>query len=235
VKWASITIAYNEGTRIRQALQNRLEAGYEENLVMLSEKPFYGNEYPKDKTEEIAKEMGAEVIKGVWPQDDPMLNVGLNVLKGFDYVLFLAPDEFLTKEGHRRLREFVEGDRNYSAYAISKMNTYFKTDQWRIEPREEYHPIVVIDPNKAQYRDIRSVTCDYGYLPDDITLYHYSWARTDEEVRRKIENFSHAPQMIPNWYKDHWENWTHESKDFHPTHPPQYHSVVFDPPPEKFL
>ena len=235
MNWATITICYNEEKRIRQALQNRKDGGYETNLVMLSEKPFYGKEYPKDRTEEIAEEMGAEVIKGVWSQDDPMLNVGLNVLKGFDYVLFLAPDEFLTREDHIALRRFVEGQGDYPAFAVSKMNTYFKSSEWRVEPREDYKPIIVVDPKKTQFRDIRSVTSNFGYLPADITLYHYSWVRGDEEVRRKLDNFSHAPQITPNWYEEVWEKWTPDTKDFHPMNPPQYHSVVKDPPPEEFL
>jgi len=235
MNWATITIAYNEEKRIGKALQNRIDAGYDTNLVMLSEKPFYGKTYPKDKTEDIALEMGADVIKGTWAQDDPMLNQGLQVLKGFDRVLFLAPDEFLTQKDHRKLRAFVEDNYYSPAFAASTMNTYFKEKQWRIEPRENYHPIIVVDPNRTAYTDIRSVVTGYSMLPSNVVLHHYSWVRTDAEVRRKLENFSHAPQITPNWYEDVWLKWTPEWNDFHPMNPHQYHSVVHDPPPEDFL
>jgi len=235
MNWATITIAYNEEKRIKQALQNRIDADYETNLIMLSENPFYGKNYPKDNTENIALKMGAEVIKGTWSQDDPMLNCGLATLRSFDYVLFLAPDEFLTKEDHYKLRDYVERNKETPAFAVETMNTYFKEPKWRIEPREDYKPIIVVNPKRTEYRDIRSVTTDFGYLPDDIVLHHYSWVRSDDEVRKKLENFSHAPQMIPNWYEDVWSKWTPETKDFHPMNPPQYHSVVNDPSSEKFL
>jgi len=235
MNWATITIAYNEEDKIYQALQNRMDAGYDTNLVMLSDKPFYGKDYPADDTEDIAIDMGADVIKGIWSQDDPMLNCGLATLKSFDWVLFLAPDEFLTIKDHKKLRRFVEQDGNFPAYAIPTMNTYFKEPKWRIEPREDYQPIIVINPKESKFRDIRSVTTDFGWLPEDIILHHYSWVRTDEQVKRKLENFSHAMQVDPNWYDKVWKTWTPETKNFHPMIPSQYRSVVNDPPPEMFL
>lgn len=228
--WATITIAYREKDFIRGALENRVS--YDENVVMVSEKPFFGEAREDDGTVDIAEEMGATVVTGIWTQDDPMVNCGMELLKDYDWVVFLAPDEFLTQEDHQKLKDFVESDGRHKAYAVQTMNTYFKAHNQRVEPREPYKPIIVLSGDN-RLRDIRSVNTSFGFLPEDITLHHFSYFRTDEKMKEKLECFCHAPQILEGWYERVWMGWNPQMRDFHPTHPQQYKGIVIDEPPRE--
>jgi len=197
---------------------------------MVSEKPFHGEQKPEDGTIEIAEDMGADVIVGTWDDDMPMINCGLSTLKGYDWILFIAPDEYITKEDFKKIQDAVKTSNN--GYLTTTMNTYFKEYNRRIEPREPFRPLIVIRGD-AKLSGTRDVNAPYGMLPADVTLHHFSYFRTDEKVKEKMECFCHAPQIIGNWYEDVWLKWTPETRNFHPTHPSQYERTVIDEPPEE--
>lgn len=233
-KWATIAIVYNEIDFIKGWVENKKALGFdkEDMLVMVSEKPFFGKEYPDDGTIDYLEEEEVPYITGVWEKDDPMLNAGISMLKGYDWVLFISPDEYLTKEDFLKVKQIcAKGDK--PAYAIETMNTYFKTCKHRVEPREDYKPIIAIKTSE-RFVDIRSVKSDnYGMLDKDIVLYHFAYFRPDYKIKQKMENFSHADITLANWYEDIWLKWTEDMRDFHPTHPEQYKGVIVDEPPKE--
>ena len=165
MKWAAITIVYNEIDFIKGWVEHKRDLGFKDDdmLVMVSEKPFFGEEAEDDGTVDYLDSEDIPYITGVWKQDDPMLNAGLSILKNYDWVLFLAPDEYLTQSSYIELKDFCSKN-NKTAYAITTMNTYFKTHKHRIEPREKYEPIIAINPKLEKYTDLRSVESNnYGY------------------------------------------------------------------------
>lgn len=242
MKWASITIAYNEEDFIGGHTQNMLDCGITNNIVMISDKPFFGKVYPHDRTAEIAKNMGCTVINGEWKMDDPMLNCGMYFLKNYDVVLFTAPDEFVTIEDFKKMDKFIESTYDKGeAWANRNMNTYFKTYYHRIEPKESarldycYRPIIAINPKLAKWKDIRACTGRVLEFPEDIILWHFAYYRTDEAVRRKMEINSNADIVEENWYDNVWKKWTPEMRNFHVEFPEQFESVVEDIPPQEIL
>jgi len=233
-KWAAIAIVYNEIDFIKGWVENKRDLGFEDEdlLVMVSEKPFQGDEVEDDGTVDYLEDEDIPYITGVWPKDDPMLNAGLVVLKEYDWVLFISPDEYLTKDGFNKLKATCAKN-THTSYAVKTMNTYFKTYKHRIEPREAYHPLIAIKKGN-RFVNLRSVEDDNcAYLSDDIILYHFAYYRPDFKIEQKMKNFSHAHQVIGDWYNDVWVKWTLDTKDFHPTHPGQYKGVILDEPPKE--
>lgn len=50
--------------------------------------------------------------------------------------------------------------------------------------------------------------------------YHFSYVRkSHEEIRRKMENFSHKSEIVDDWYERVWLGWKETLFDLHPTHP----------------
>ena len=234
-KWAAITIVYNEIDFIKGWVESKRDLGFDDSdmLVMVSEKPFFGKEYPSDGTVEYLEDEGIPYIAGTWFRDDPMLNAGLTFLKDYDWVLYQSPDEYLTCAGFAQLKEHCKNG-NKPAYAIRTMNTYFKSHKLRIEPREMYEPIIAISPKQTKFRDIRSVPYDdYGFFPTDIILYHFAYYRPDYKVKQKMISYAHAPQILKNCYEEVRLRWTPETTNFHPTHPEQYKGVILDEPPKE--
>lgn len=242
MRWGTVTIAYREKNFIVPHLRSLKDAGYEKSIVVVSEKPFFGKAWPEDGTPELADNEGALVINGVFPRDEQMLNLANRFLKDCDYVLFLAPDEFLTKEDHEKLRKFVEENKEYDSFSCTNMSTYFKTPFYRVEPKETqiegrkyiYRPIIVVKPT-TKWIDIRNVVGSVCPLPEEIHMHHFAYMRTDEEVKRKMEVNSNADVVAPDWYTEVWEKWTPETKNFHPEFPEQFESVVYQMPPRDIL
>ena len=42
---------------------------------------------------------------------------------------------------------------------------------------------------------------------ESAAIHHMSYARTDEQIRRKITTFSHAHQVVPGWFENVWKRW----------------------------
>jgi len=62
-----------------------------------------------------------------------------------------------------------------------------------------------------------------------------SYARTNEQMQRKLGAFSHAAQVRPGWYQEKWLAWDndHSLTDLNPVMPNYYQRAV--PVPEEAL
>ena len=59
-----------------------------------------------------------------------------------------------------------------------------------------------------------------------------SYARTDEQIRRKISSFSHSHQVRIGWFENTWKAWDndHSITDLCPYNPGVFHRAVPVPP-----
>jgi len=107
--------------------------------------------------------------------------------------------------------------------------TYWRTRQWRIEPPEPLCAVVLsrLTPT-TRYLDIRTTNEDKLLVckDDRLRYHHYSYARSNEWIARKISSWSHSHQVIPDWYDRVWLGWTPDMTDLHPTHPACYCKAV---------
>lgn len=229
MKLASVTPCYREESFIGACLDGLPGV---DKFVVISEKPFFGEALPMDKTEEIAIEKGAEVIKGTWPEDSHMRNLVINLCQDYDWILTFDADEHMTAEDFEKFKKFLS-ETDKPAVAVTTMNTYFKSFDYRVDPREKFNPIIAVKPS-TRFTYIRGINSDFSMTPEDIIFHHFSYAKSDEAMYKKVTTFSHANDFDGiKWYNEVWKKWTPESKNFHPTHPNQYEGVIYDPAPKE--
>lgn len=186
----------------------------EEQVVLLSSVPWYGKNEEPDQSEELAFAAQAAVIKHNWYDETNQRNAGQEFLSDYDWILNLEPDEFLSDDSWAKLYTFLEqaeGD----AYVIKQRVFWGKG--FESDPPEDFVPIVVTRPS-VRFIDKRVIDSEWTYLPDDIELLHFAWARTDEEIWKKISHYSHAVDFdTDRWYKEVWLS--RNTTNVHPTTP----------------
>lgn len=212
MKIASVCTAYNEERFIVPHLTH-MPDWVSKQVVLLSEKPWYGEEEEPDQTEELAKDAGAVVIKHPWSNEHDQRNAGQEYLQDFDWILNLEPDEFLSDDDWQKLYDFLK-DAEYPSYAINQR--VFWGNGYESDPPEDYKPLIITRPS-VRFVEKRNVDSPWSVLPD-ITLLHFSWARTDKEVWKKISHYSHAVDFdIEKWYETVWLS--RATENVHPTTP----------------
>ena len=62
-------------------------------------------------------------------------------------------------------------------------------------------------------------------LPPERQMHHFSYARTDEEMLKKITTCDFSRSMRSNWYDDVWLKWTPEMENLGVINPLQIPKV----------
>ena len=207
-----ILLAYNEERYIVPALRQWEEhPEVVKKLVLISERPWNGSVEPRDRTAELARQMGATVIIGDWKTEEDQRNFGLKEMMDCEFVFTLDPDEFLTKRDREKLiaamllpKVMGNGhDATPSVYRAEKMVTFWKDIYHVFSPADEHQPVIAVDPGRVRFTEHRNAHVHQQPIID-VILWHLSWVRTDDEVKRKIESYSHAKAIPSWWFKDVW-------------------------------
>lgn len=165
---------------------------------------------------------GEEDPSGAWkfPDEASQRNMALARawMKDYAWAITLDADEVLTVEDFGRLMAFLAAlPRDKDVVLAGRMHTYFKDVAWRVDPPETHAPVLAVRAHCEPFRDNRCVVPGIGMERwDGGILHHFSWARPEEEIQRKLRTFSHAPEIRPGWYEDVWKRWTPEMRNFHP-------------------
>lgn len=219
MKIGLVTLAYNEQRFIKPFLQH-LPDWIDEKYVLVSTRPWYGEDEPQDATADIAREMGATVIENHWPSEAVQRNTGQDLCENCDWVIILDPDEFLDDKGWQQLKLSCEYNQD-DAYVAKHQRVFYKDKE--VFPHTDYQQIIQVRP-WVKFGFARNVDRTYGTLP--IELFHFSWARTNEEVWSKINHYSHAADMdIKKWYDEVWLDDTRVT-DLHPNTPTTLEALI---------
>lgn len=210
---ASVCTVFNEERFLPKHLSH-MPDWVAEQVVLLSAKPWYGSDDTPDKSEELAREAGATVLKYEWPNEVEQRNAGQDYLSDYDWILNLEPDEFLDDANWDKLHTFLEGNPPLPAYAIGQEIYWGKG--FRSDPPEDFVPIVVTRPT-VRFVDKRVIDSQWDVLPE-MKLHHFAWARTDVEIWKKISHYSHAVDFdTEKWFKEVWL--ARKTENVHPTTP----------------
>ena len=213
-----VTICYNEERFIKPFLEH-IPDWVDEKIVLVSTKPWQGVADPEDSTAEIARNAGATVISNYWQSESEQRNTGQALLTDYDWVIVLDPDEFLDHQGWSSLRMACE-TKTGDAYVVRHQRVFYKNKE--VYPHTDYQQIILVKPTVA-FPHARNVNRPYDEIP--VELYHFSWARTDEEVWSKISHYTHANEMdIEKWYRDVWL--ADKTTNLHPMSPEALSALV---------
>lgn len=230
MRLASVAVAYQEERftpKYIQAMQDRVD----EVLFLVSTKPWNGQRNGEDKTGNIARSLGATVYEYDWPTEEDQRNAGQEILCDYDWIIVLDPDEFIDNDNWVRLYNYLEElPDDIEAVIVEGQYTYWK-DGWIADPPKDYQQLIAVRPS-VRFVDKRVVGSPYVVAP--VWLHHFSWARTDEEVLRKITHYAHATDFnIKDWYENVWLKWRPGMTDVHPVTPETLHQLIMaELPPE---
>jgi len=218
-----LTVAYREETFIKNCISQFKGRGYR-HLVLICDSPWHGQREEIDKTPDICDEMGVEYVVSDWNTEAEMRNYGVSQLKDCDWILIVDADERYEQSSLDKLESFL-GTAELSAYGIQTLYTYWKATNLVVDPKETGGLIVAVRP-RVVFTDKRCIDSKWGFLHHEIVLHHFSYVRTDEQMKRKLETFEHYDEIVPNWYEEVWLKWTPDMINLHPTNPPSFHAVI---------
>lgn len=240
MKLSAIYTIYNEEDYIAYSLSSIYSEVDEIVICLTTGKPWYGDTRVPDRTEEIIRtfddpQKKITLITGEWPNEPSQRNEALErIREKADFCLIMDGDELYKTEQLQIIKVALQHNPGVGQVRVG-MNTYWKSPLYRIDPPEPYMPVVItrVGPN-TNFVDLRATNEEpMGTLPREVAImYHFSYAKPSEKIKMKMENFSHADEIIPGWWDNIWLAWDHDRslRELHPTHPWCYAGAVPEDP-----
>ena len=215
-KIAVCTISYREDWAIESVIKN-WEGKCYKHLILESSQPWHGIALRPDKTQEVcAKYAHVEFVTMPWKSEAEQRNWGLARLWDYDYVLTVDSDELYTESDQfkilERIGQEVDFEDNRYCYRVPTVNTYFKTPEYRLDPRDTHEPLIACDPKHILFTEARIPNSQFQ-IPIDVILHHISYLRPDKRLFYKLGQFEHFNQIKPNWFEEKWKTWTPEMEN----------------------
>jgi len=211
MKIGSVTLAYNDEGTIQGTIRC-LEPFVETRLVLLSEKPYFGETAKPDATEDIVWDEGAEVIKGTWGLDHFQRNLGNKLLAHMDWILTFDSDEMMTYEDLEKLIKFLETTKEDAV--LINPEVYWKDTNHRLRPLPTYCPPIAMRP-KVRFPHIRNIDHPFTVW-DEGDMHHLSWC-APKDIKKKVTCYAHATDFDgEKWYEERYKYWTPGDKVFLP-------------------
>lgn len=199
----AVTPCYNDETTIGAVIKC-LKPFVKNHFVMLSEVPYFGEGAKPDRSEEIAEDLGAIVVKGKWALDHYQRNAGQTLSCGADWVFTFDSDELMCAEELENLIKFAEKT-PFHAITNCPEVYWFDTDHV-LCPKSTYSPPIMCRPN-VRYPYIRNINCPFDVF--EGTMHHLSWCRP-KDILKKVLNYAHATDFkdADKWYENVFCKWT---------------------------
>lgn len=196
------------------------------NIIIISDLSFQGNKLEHDKSEQIAIDKGAIVIRCKTSDQYEMRNLGMALASGLGMDYVFVPDvdfriEQKVLSAYKNFIERVQVDIFYS----KKLDFVGKYNYQVLAPRDKGGNTCLRvnlrfdnkDPhfNTPENRALRK----WEYVPTEELgyIYHFSFVRSEQKIREKLLNYSHAKEVIPNWFDDVFKNINPKMKNVAPT------------------
>lgn len=175
------------------------------------------------------------VIEGEWTNEAAQRNVGLEVCArhGLSFCLVIDADEIYDPAVLDTLMEIARLQTAADAWSIAQI-TYWKSYRYRIDGTGHNGQLAIVRIGDVRFKSIRYTTAKrLAYLPKPLGVcHHLSYARTDEEVVKKLSHSSHAPSIRRRWFDDVWRHWDIDPtiENLHPVRPPWFPRAVLQDP-----
>ncbi|HGJ63828.1 TPA: hypothetical protein ENS27_00400 [bacterium] len=171
------------------------------------------------------------IINGSWDKQIDHVKEGLEYIKKnipeASHCLYVDSDEIYKKETIEKIVKICRSFKSFNSAIKINYNTYFKTIYYKISPIK-YPTALVLFPIRKwiTYRDARNVNAkiEYHY---NLFYEHPAYVRiSDEKMKMKIEAHRETEPIIGDWFNTVWMKWSPDTRNFHPTIPDMWESVV---------
>jgi len=197
--------------------------------ILISDRPWNGPHLAPDETLQCVEAFPdpskkIRLVRGHWSGEVEQRNAGLELLArdGFTYCFIIDSDEIYDTDALIQMFR----------YALSKPEVgcwhcwfivYWKSPRYRIDPPENHHPPVLLKLGAGAFAEYRNCLAhSHELIPPQIGFcHHMSYARSDEQILKKIRSFSHSHQIDPLWFEKKWKGWDqdHAVTDLCPYNP----------------
>ena len=173
-----------------------------------------------------------EILSRFWATEAIQRNYGTWFLRqsGLEWCLIIDDDELYNV---KQLEWAINSvDLSQHACYLFAHQIYWKRRDLVVDMDSFAVPCIIsTEENLVQFNENRMVIVYKGKtwtaVPrENIICHHMSFVRTDEQMLRKINTFSHAHQVVPSWYEEKWLKWTTDMTDLHPTGPSGFRKVI---------
>ncbi len=235
-----------------------------------------------ERTARIARDAGAEVIVGEWASESEHRQSSMAWLleNCFTHALIPDGDEIIEPQllqtliqiagvgiqssviGHQSKNpEPLITDYSITDHSLVPgiadrvyvhMDTYWKSPEYVIRPRERITPCILIDLRSVTHWKVREFHGGRPLTlsPEHGVLHHLSYCEPVPanahqpstlnsqpvfgRIARKLATFTHRDEIIPGWYENVWLAWDDNKlmRNLHPTHPQAYGFAEHIPVPE---
>lgn len=198
---AAVTPAYNEKVLMRGCIES-LRGLVDTHVVLVSERPYFGQADKDDGTADLASELGALVLKGVWEMDHHQRNTGIKLLKDYDWIITTDVDMWMTKAQQEILRKTLK---ETSAEAlVTPQISYWKDINHQIVD-DGFMPVIAIRPH-VRFVHIGNVGCPWKPLHVPV-IHHLAWCEP-KDIYKKVITYPHAPEFNGHkWYEKNYKSW----------------------------
>ena len=235
MKWGAVYNVYEDDSWLVDSFLSVYDA-CDKIFFVINDLPWHGervdnsrmintiNNLP-DPNKKVVVELGS--WGQTWVGETAQRNAGLDLIKkaGLDYCLVVDGDEIYDTEMLKRMMSYAVSRPQIECWH-SVMDTYWKSHEYVIRPREPCKPVIFIKYGNSRFTMIREVNArTRAVMPAEVGYFHHmSYARTDEQLLKKITTFSHASEVVPGWYDNVWSAWDKDKNmiNLHPTQPPCY-------------
>lgn len=209
-------------------------------LFFVNERPWAGS--PTDNSSTLKAlaalpdpEAKIRIIRQDWADEVAQRNFSIAYSQhlGFEYSMVVDADEIYHTEQLQRIIELVTRTPQIGCWHM-RWFTYWKSPLFRIDPIEPYDPPVFLKHGTGGYVETRNFRShSHELIPPELGMcHHMSYARSDEQIHRKLAMFSHSHQIIPGWFENVWKKWDKNPnlENLHPVNPPHYRRAIRQDP-----
>lgn len=207
-------------------------------FVFVSRKDWKGGSGDWEQSVKIAEAEGATVVLGDWQSEtEHRRSAYVHLLEnGFTHSIIADSDEIVEPQLLEHLIRIAEGELADRVYV--EWDTYWKSPQYVIRPRERFTPCILIDLRAASHAHTRDFEGGRGLFLNASygIIHHLSYAGCDERIWKKITTWGHRDEVASHWWERIWKGWDQDKlmQSLHPTHPPAYGFAQRIQPPELF-
>ena len=174
------------------------------------------------------------IVRGEWADEATQRNAGLKLVAqaGADYCLVLDADEIYDPAQLREAMTLVRENPQVDCWRASCL-TYWKSYRYRVDPPEAIAAAVFVRTGTGRFIENRTYQAAQSVTlpPQTLVFHHMSYARSDEQILRKITTFGHAHQVVAGWYDNVWRKWdgNHTLENLNPCWPAAYRRAIEQP------
>ncbi|MCW5944047.1 MAG: glycosyltransferase [Fimbriimonadaceae bacterium] len=217
-------VAHDDQWYLAQSIESFATAG--RVVVFVSSRPWSGSAGPYQRVIEVARTAGADIIQGEWAEEGAHRKHALAYAKEAGCRTLLIPDgdevvepgllDVLLRIGRAGLADRVG----------VAMDTYWKSPEYAIRPRERIRPFLMLNPQVVEHEHIRAYRGGRQLILEEEygLLHHLSYVLPNERIVRKTSTWSHKHEVAERWFAKVWTGWDADRtmRQIHPTHPEAY-------------